>query len=190
MKLLHLVCSCDFISFRVRDPDTSHTTQSHHPGGAFALGNRQSASDNSYVDVPPHDNREVPSSTASNSPSLNQRWRFEKGNNQLSSFTLNSGGSATQQSQDSFGKKHDILSSGSDIQLMSLTPSSQQGSHSHRTSKDNIIMASYYRQHKIPNPSISSAGSEATSTGTTERRQQTPFLSSQAEEVGLTNLIP
>ena len=147
------------------------------------------APDNSYVDVPgpQHISREVPSSTASNSPSLNQRWQFEKGNNRLSSITLNSGGSATQQSQDSFGKKHDILSSGSDIQLMSLSPSSQQGLHSHRTSKDNI-MASFYK-HKVVSPSISSAGSEATSTATTERRQQTPYLSSQAEEVGFRNII-
>ena len=135
---------------------------------------------NPYTALPQQDLRDRPPSTASNSPS-NQKWRMENSNRRGSSSTLNSG-SATQQSQDSFVKK-DIFSTTSESYLGSLQMS-QQGLHSHRTSKDSLA---YYKR-KTANPSISSAGSEGTEA--TERYQAQPFLPPQVEEVGFKRKYP
>ena len=104
------------------------------------------------------------------SATQDKQWPLEKGHNQASSSTLNSGRSAT---QDSFVKK-DIYSTGSDIQIGSLHSSM----HSHRTSKESIGF--YRRPHRVVNPSISSGGSEATTEITD---QATPCLSPQIAEV-------
>ena len=140
---------------------------------------RPMAASNPYITVPQHDHMDRPPSTASSTPS-NHKWPLDKSNNQVSSSTLNSGGSAT---QDSLIKKQDIYSTtGSDIQLGSLQSSQQGLLSSHSTSRDSLP---YYKRHhhnKVMNPSISSGGSEATS-DTAERYQTTSFLPPQVEEV-------
>ena len=125
---------------------------------------------NVYIPVPQHDRRVPPPPSVS--PSV-PKWRgLERGHNQASSSTLNSGGSAT---QDSFTKKQDVLSTDSAIQLSSL----QSSQPSQQTSRDSL---GCYRRGKVANPSISSGGSETT-TETTERYQITPLLMSSIGEV-------
>ena len=79
-----------------------------------------------------------------------------------------------QQSQDSFIKKSEILSTGSGY--LSLQ-SSQQETQSYKTSRDSLM-----HKRKIPNPSISSGGSG--SIEMTDRYQTQSVLSPPVEEVG------
>ena len=128
---------------------------------------------NVYIPVPQLDRREAPPSMGSSISPSPHKWRgLERGHNQASSSTLNSGGSAT---QDSFIKKPDVLSTDSAIQSSSL----QSSQPSHQASRDSL---GYYRRQKVVNPSISSGGSETT-TETTERYQTTPLLMSSIGEV-------
>ena len=128
-------------------------------------------STNTYSQMPSRQGEEGAPSTVSSSP-WNQKRRLE--NNRGSCSTLNSG-SVAQQSQDSFIKKSEILSTGSDYHSLQ---SSQQEMQSYRTSRDSLM-----HKRKIPNPSISSGGSgstEMTGFGT----QSTCILSPPVEEVG------
>ena len=128
-------------------------------------------STNTYTQIPSRQGEEGAPSTTSSSP-WNQKRRLE--NNRWSCSTLNSG-SVAQQSQDSFIKKSEILSTGSDYHSLQ---SSQQEMQSYRTSRNSLM-----HKWKIPNPSISSGGSgstEKTGYGT----QSTSILSPPVEEVG------
>lgn len=129
-------------------------------------------STNTYTQMPSRQGEEGAPSIASSSP-WNQKRRLE--NNRGSCSTLNSG-SVAQQSQDSFIKKSEILSTGSDYHSLQ---SSQQEMQSYRTTSRDSLM----HKRKIPNPSISSGGSgstEMTGYGT----QSTCILSPPVEEVG------
>lgn len=129
---------------------------------------------NTYIQVPQHRHQDRPVSAASSNMS-NQKRHLENSNRRDSSSTLNSG-SAMQQSQDSFSKKQEIFSIGSDSRHSSF----QSSLHSHRTSRDSLGV----RRTKVVNPSLSSVSSGSTETA--DRHQTTPFLPPQLEEVGFT----
>ena len=133
-------------------------------------GKNSVSSLNTYTQIPSRQGEEGAPSTTSSSP-WNQKRRLE--NSRGSSSTLNSG-SVAQQSQDSFIKKSEILSTGSGYLSLQST---QQETQSYRTSRDSLM-----HKRKIPNPSISSGGSG--SIEMTDRYQTQSVLSPPVEEVG------
>lgn len=166
--------TCEIVVDYSRKEHQSQRTSSSAASSMEKLQQSRNTQGNIYLPVPQHDRKEKVSSAilGNTSPSSN-KWRMERGPNQASSSTLNSGGSAT---QDSFKKPYLPSTTDSEIQLSSL----QSSQPSQRTSRDSF---GYYRRGKVVNPSISSGGSETTTETADRYHTTTSFLTPSIGEV-------